>query len=125
MISYHIISDHVMSHQPLKLGCYRRSNNRKLVRYYYTAVCEICFLCVCACVSDSLAWQAFAMQLAEGLMRDAAAGRGEAVGLDDEDPDMDGWSDMDDDDDDNGDDDDVGEIGDRCWWCLHRLERDA
>lgn len=41
------------------------------------------------------------MQLAEGLMRDAAAGGGGAAGLDDEDPDMDGWSDMDDDGDDN------------------------
>lgn len=38
-------------------------------------------------------------------MRDSAAGRGESAGLDDEDPDMDGWSDMDDDDsdDDSGD----------------------
>lgn len=45
------------------------------------------------------------MQLAEGLMRDSAAGRGESTGLDDEDPDMDGWSDMDDDDDDDDDSD--------------------
>ena len=52
--------------------------------------------------------QAFAMQLAEGLMRDSAAGRGESAGLDDEDPDMDGWSDMDDDDDDDDDDSDDG-----------------
>lgn len=52
--------------------------------------------------------QAFATQLAEGLMRDAAAGRGEAGDLDDEDPDMDGWGDLDDDDSDDDDGDELG-----------------
>ncbi|CAN0553883.1 unnamed protein product, partial [Ectocarpus sp. 12 AP-2014] len=57
---------------------------------------------------DDAEEEAFAMQLAEGLMRDAAAGRGGASGLDDEDPDMDGWSDMDGDDDDDDSDDEGG-----------------
>lgn len=44
------------------------------------------------------------MRLAEGLMRDTAAGSkgGGGGDLDDEDPDMDGWSDMDSSDDEDG-----------------------
>jgi len=50
--------------------------------------------------------EAFVTQLAEKLISDAAGGKGN---LDDEDPDMDGWSDFDSDDDDDDDENEDGE----------------